>query len=112
AGGGAAGGLSRGRGRAGGGGWDTPWPGGTRPPPPRPPSPPLGPPRGTYFSRRKLRQPLPPSPALTLIVARSTNMNEPPPPTSGPRPGVARTSPLSRGGRSPSRGHSPRRPVS
>ena len=30
--------------------------------PPWPPSPPLGPPRGAYFSRRKLRQPLPPAP--------------------------------------------------
>src|SRR5262249_39003634 len=77
AGGGAAGGLSRGRGRAGGGGWDTPWPGGTRPPPPRPPSPPLGPPRGAYFSRRKLRQPLPPSPPRTKIVTRSTNIAGP-----------------------------------
>ena len=33
--------------------------------PPLPPSPPLGPPRGTYFSRRKLMQPHPPSPAFT-----------------------------------------------
>src|SRR5699024_5890892 len=41
--------------------------------PPSPPSPPSGPPRGTYFSRRKLRQPLPPSPASTLILASSTN---------------------------------------
>src|SRR5210317_1718706 len=41
--------------------------------PPSPPSPPSGPPRGTYFSRRKLRQPLPPLPAKTLILASSTN---------------------------------------
>ena len=33
--------------------------------PPVPPSPPSGPPRGTYFSRRKLMHPLPPLPALT-----------------------------------------------
>src|SRR5690242_16083006 len=42
--------------------------------PPRPPSPPLGPPRGTYFSRRKARQPLPPSPAFTRILTSSMNM--------------------------------------
>ncbi len=42
--------------------------------PPRPPSPPLGPPRGTYFSRRNARQPLPPSPALTVILTSSTNI--------------------------------------
>src|SRR5580658_9941821 len=42
--------------------------------PPSPPSPPLGPPRGTYFSRRKARQPLPPSPALTRIRTSSINM--------------------------------------
>src|SRR6516225_5631677 len=42
--------------------------------PPRPPSPPLGPPRGTYFSRRKARQPLPPSPAFTRIRTSSMNM--------------------------------------
>src|SRR6516165_3512927 len=41
--------------------------------PPRPPSPPLGPPRGTYFSRRNARMPLPPSPALTRILASSRN---------------------------------------
>src|SRR5438128_9780773 len=43
--------------------------------PPSPPSPPSGPPFGTYFSRRKLQQPLPPSPPLTNRVTRSTNMN-------------------------------------
>ena len=32
--------------------------------PPRPPSPPSGPPWGTNFSRRKLADPLPPSPAI------------------------------------------------
>src|ERR1700693_2737457 len=42
--------------------------------PPRPPSPPLGPPRGTYFSRRKARHPLPPSPAFTRILTSSINM--------------------------------------
>src|SRR5579863_2642417 len=44
--------------------------------PPRPPSPPLGPPRGTYFSRRNARQPLPPSPAFTRILASSRNCKE------------------------------------
>src|SRR5437764_8053556 len=42
--------------------------------PPLPPSPPEGPPRGTYFSRRNAMQPLPPSPALTRILASSINM--------------------------------------
>src|ERR1700726_4595364 len=41
--------------------------------PPRPPSPPLGPPRGTYFSRRNARQPLPPSPAFTRMITSSMN---------------------------------------
>src|SRR6185312_5938999 len=41
--------------------------------PPEPPSPPSGPPNGMNFSRRKLMQPLPPSPAWTLIWASSTN---------------------------------------
>src|SRR5260370_17341439 len=41
--------------------------------PPRPPSPPLGPPRGTNFSRRKAMQPFPPSPAFTRI--RTSSMN-------------------------------------
>src|SRR5277367_6143469 len=44
--------------------------------PPRPPSPPLGPPRGTYFSRRNARQPLPPSPAFTRILTSSINIGE------------------------------------
>src|ERR1039458_4733272 len=44
--------------------------------PPRPPSPPLGPPRGTYFSRRKARQPLPPSPAFTRIRTSSMNIEK------------------------------------
>ena len=35
--------------------------------PPFPPSPPFGPPRGTYFSLRKLTQPRPPSPAFTKM---------------------------------------------
>src|SRR5215471_7754842 len=42
--------------------------------PPSPPSPPLGPPRGTNFSRRKAMQPCPPSPAFTVILASSMNM--------------------------------------
>src|SRR5579859_730978 len=42
--------------------------------PPLPPSPPLGPPRGTYFSRRNATQPLPPSPAFIEIFASSTNI--------------------------------------
>ena len=42
--------------------------------PPWPPSPPEGPPRGTNFSRRKAMQPLPPSPALTRILASSMNI--------------------------------------
>ena len=41
--------------------------------PPSPPSPPSGPPFGMYFSRRKLTQPLPPSPASTRIWTSSTN---------------------------------------
>src|SRR4029077_4708821 len=43
--------------------------------PPLPPSPPLGPPRGTNFSRRKARQPLPPSPALTEMMTSSINIS-------------------------------------
>src|SRR5204862_7485673 len=42
--------------------------------PPWPPSPPSGPPLGTYFSRRKLTQPRPPSPPLTKMVTRSMNI--------------------------------------
>src|SRR5271155_2243838 len=42
--------------------------------PPLPPSPPEGPPRGTYFSRRKAMQPFPPFPALTRIFASSINI--------------------------------------
>src|SRR5271156_3720908 len=45
--------------------------------PPLPPSPPDGPPRGTYFSRRKAMQPLPPSPAFTRIFASSINIGLP-----------------------------------
>src|SRR6266704_6178681 len=45
--------------------------------PPLPPSPPLGPPRGTNFSRRKAKQPLPPSPAFTEILTSSMNMDGP-----------------------------------
>src|SRR5258708_5404739 len=56
--------------------------------PPRPPSPPLGPPRGTNFSRRKARQPLPPSPAFTRILTSSMNIGG----TSGwRRPEIARS---------------------
>src|SRR5713226_1933891 len=43
--------------------------------PPSPPSPPSGPPRGTYFSRRKLMHPAPPSPPLTKTSISSTNMS-------------------------------------
>src|SRR5688572_823817 len=42
--------------------------------PPAPPSPPEGPPFGTNFSRRKATHPLPPSPALTRMVAWSINV--------------------------------------
>src|SRR5579862_6800375 len=42
--------------------------------PPRPPSPPLGPPHGSYFSRRKETQPRPPSPAPALMTHSSTNI--------------------------------------
>ena len=41
---------------------------------PLPPSPPSGPPRGTYFSRRRLEQPSPPLPACNSIWTRSTNI--------------------------------------
>src|SRR5580658_2454791 len=41
--------------------------------PPSPPSPPSGPPKGMARSRRKLTQPLPPSPASTRMLASSTN---------------------------------------
>ena len=41
--------------------------------PPRPPSPPSGPPRATYFSLRKLLMPLPPLPATSSTLIRSTN---------------------------------------
>src|ERR1700679_261388 len=44
--------------------------------PPLPPSPPLGPPCGTNFSRRNARQPLPPSPALIVILTSSTSMKK------------------------------------
>lgn len=42
--------------------------------PPSPPLPPSGPPLGMNFSRRKLRQPLPPLPAFTVMTASSTNL--------------------------------------
>src|SRR5262245_14397419 len=42
--------------------------------PPWPPSPPLGPPRGTNFSRRKARHPRPPFPAATWMSTSSTNI--------------------------------------
>src|SRR6185503_15530098 len=41
--------------------------------PPCPPSPPLGPPRGTNFSRRNAMAPRPPWPAATWISTSSTN---------------------------------------
>ncbi len=43
--------------------------------PPWPPLPPAGPPRGTYFSRRKATAPFPPSPAFTWILASSKNID-------------------------------------
>src|SRR5579872_897424 len=46
--------------------------------PPLPPSPPDGPPCGTYFSRRKARQPFPPSPAFTRMMTSSINIEKPP----------------------------------
>ena len=52
--------------------------------PPRPPSPPSGPPRGTYFSRRKDTAPFPPLPELTVIVVRSTNRETAPVPNRAP----------------------------
>src|SRR5712692_10405244 len=52
--------------------------------PPSPPSPPSGPPLGTYFSRRKLTHPLPPSPPFTSMVARSMSMAYRLPPFGGP----------------------------
>src|SRR6185295_11324607 len=42
--------------------------------PPWPPSPPLGPPRGTNFSRRNARHPRPPCPAATWMSTSSTNI--------------------------------------
>ena len=45
--------------------------------PPLPPSPPLGPPRGTYFSRRKETMPSPPAPETTIIFALSINISIP-----------------------------------
>jgi hypothetical protein len=39
--------------------------------PPSPPSPPSGPPRGTYFSRRKWIEPSPPRPATAVSLAWS-----------------------------------------
>src|SRR5438034_2263762 len=42
--------------------------------PPSPPSPPSGPPRGTYFSRRKWIEPSPPRPAIAVSRARSWNI--------------------------------------
>ncbi len=42
--------------------------------PPFPPSPPSGPPALIYFSRRNDTAPSPPSPALIVILALSTNI--------------------------------------
>src|SRR5256885_12175528 len=44
---------------------------------PLPPAPPSGPPRGTFFSRRKLTMPSPPLPAWTSMRASSTNFMAP-----------------------------------
>src|SRR6185436_19209133 len=46
----------------------------TKTEPPCPSSPPLGPPRGTNFSRRNARQPRPPWPASTWMSTSSTKM--------------------------------------
>ena len=46
--------------------------------PPGAPSPPSGPPLGTYFSRRKLMEPLPPRPARTQMLALSSMMKNGP----------------------------------
>src|ERR1700722_4689740 len=64
--------------------------------PPWPPSPPLGPPRGTNFSRRNARQPLPPSPAFTVM--RTSSLNN----TRGSRQN--RAGQIEKGGRVPSFG--------
>src|SRR5882762_8872660 len=45
--------------------------------PPLPPSPPSGPPRGTFFSRRKLTMPSPPLPEWISMRASSTNFITP-----------------------------------
>src|SRR5579859_89177 len=45
--------------------------------PPRPPSPPLGPPRGTNFSRRNATQPFPPSPPAIRSLDSSINTEKP-----------------------------------
>src|SRR5204863_1019533 len=68
--------------------------------PPPPPSPPSGPPRGTYFSRRKWIEPSPPRPATAVSRARSWNIGQngtqplrPRPTRAGaahPRQGVSR----------------------
>ena len=64
--------------------------------PPCPPSPPFGPPRGTYFSRRKLTQPFPPLPPRTEMVAVSISIGRLP----RHRPG--RPDPSTRGSDGPS----------
>src|SRR5207342_1177500 len=46
--------------------------------PPLPPSPPSGPPSGMNFSRRKLMEPLPPFPAITVMSASSTSFMDGP----------------------------------
>src|SRR6185503_13986529 len=46
----------------------------TKTEPPCPPSPPLGPPRGTNFSRRNAKQPRPPWPASTCMSTSSTKI--------------------------------------
>src|SRR3989442_14253262 len=45
--------------------------------PPLPPPPPSGPPRGTFFSRRKLTAPSPPLPEWISMHASSTNFIAP-----------------------------------
>src|SRR3990172_4268733 len=56
--------------------------------PPAPPSPPSGPPRGAYFSRRKLTQPAPPAPprprTRTSPSILANRVSSEPSPTFGP----------------------------
>ena len=59
--------------------------------PPLPPSPPSGPPALTYFSRLNETAPLPPSPALMMILTLSTIINFYPYRGTGPKYNTSRT---------------------